>query len=207
MAGQSCHGTPISQATGAKKNPKIWPSEPGTQVHVSKSVRPEQQGVEQGDEGRKLMSMMATFMASLPPSMVPRAMEPMKFSSLCNSSRGMMTWPSVAGFPVSGTRHLGEQDGSWRGHDDGAASRWRASTPIGNVGRHDAPRHGPYRWSMNGHQLAARALERNGRMVSGASVWPMKTDAATFRLSAPEMRMVLSMTQAKPRMMICITPM
>ncbi len=51
------------------------------------------------------------------------------------------------------------------------------------------------------------ALERNGRMVSGASVWPMKMDAATFMLSAPEMRMVLSMTQASARMTICITPM
>ena len=29
------------------------------------------------------------------------------------------------------------------------------------------------------------ALARNGRMVSGASVWPMKIDAATFMLSAP----------------------
>ena len=33
-------------------------------------------------------------------------------------------------------------------------------------------------------------------MVSGASVWPMKMLAATFMLSAPEMRMVLSMIQA-----------
>jgi hypothetical protein len=45
---------------------------------------------------RKLMSMMATFMASLPPSMVPRAMAPIRFSSLCSSSLGMTTclrWP------------------------------------------------------------------------------------------------------------------
>ena len=51
------------------------------------------------------------------------------------------------------------------------------------------------------------ALERNGRMVSGASVWPMKMLAATFMLSAPEMRMVLSMTHAMPRITICISPM
>ena len=51
------------------------------------------------------------------------------------------------------------------------------------------------------------ALERNGRMVSGASVWPMKMLAATFMLSAPEIRIVLSMTQAMARMMICIRPM
>ena len=51
------------------------------------------------------------------------------------------------------------------------------------------------------------ALDRNGRIVSGASVCPMKIDAATFMLSAPEMRMVFSITHASPRMMICITPM
>ena len=51
------------------------------------------------------------------------------------------------------------------------------------------------------------APARNGRMVSGASVWPMKIEAATFMLSAPEMRMVLSMTQARARMTICMTPM
>jgi hypothetical protein len=32
-------------------------------------------------------------------------------------------------------------------------------------------------------------------------------EAATFMLSAPEMRMVLSMIQARARMMICMTPM
>ncbi len=51
------------------------------------------------------------------------------------------------------------------------------------------------------------APARNGRMVSGASVWPMKIEAATFMLSAPEMRIVFSMTQASARMTICITPM
>ena len=51
------------------------------------------------------------------------------------------------------------------------------------------------------------ALARNGRMVSGASVWPMKIDAATFMLSAPLMRMVLSITQASARITTCITPM
>ena len=51
------------------------------------------------------------------------------------------------------------------------------------------------------------AFDRNGRMVSGASVCPMKMLAATFMLSAPEMRMVFSITHAMPRMMICIRPM
>ena len=51
------------------------------------------------------------------------------------------------------------------------------------------------------------AFDRNGRMVSGASVCPMKMLAATFMLSAPEMRMVFSITHAMARMIICITPM
>ena len=51
------------------------------------------------------------------------------------------------------------------------------------------------------------AFFKNGRMVSGASVWPMKMLAATFMLSAPEMRMVLSMIHAIPRMTICMKPM
>ncbi len=50
------------------------------------------------------------------------------------------------------------------------------------------------------------APARKGRMVSGASVWPMKMEAATLRLSAPEMRMVFCMIQAKARMTICMTP-
>ena len=51
------------------------------------------------------------------------------------------------------------------------------------------------------------AFDKNGRIVSGASVCPMKMLAATFMLSAPEMRMVFSITHAMPRMMICISPM
>ena len=51
------------------------------------------------------------------------------------------------------------------------------------------------------------ASGRNGRMVSGASVWPMKMLAATLRLSAPETFIVHSMRRAKTRMTSCITPM
>ena len=46
--------------------------------------------------------------------------------------------------------------------------------------------------------------ERKGRMVSGASVWPMKIDAATLRLSAPLAPMTLLITSAKARTMICM---
>ena len=49
-------------------------------------------------------------------------------------------------------------------------------------------------------------LLRNGRMVSGASVCPMKMEAATFRLSAPLAPIRRVMTWAKAFTMSCMTP-
>jgi hypothetical protein len=49
-------------------------------------------------------------------------------------------------------------------------------------------------------------LERKGRIESGASVWPMKIEAATFSDSAPDILIVRCIPQAKPRMMICMMP-
>ena len=47
---------------------------------------------------------------------------------------------------------------------------------------------------------------RYGRIVSGASVWPMKMLAATFRLSAPLARMTRRISSANSRTTICMTP-
>ncbi len=47
---------------------------------------------------------------------------------------------------------------------------------------------------------------RNGRIVSGASVCPMKIDAATFRLSAPLAPITLFITIANAFTTSCITP-
>ena len=47
---------------------------------------------------------------------------------------------------------------------------------------------------------------RNGRIVSGASVWPMKMLAATFSDSAPLARMNRRMTTANSRTTSCMTP-
>ncbi len=47
---------------------------------------------------------------------------------------------------------------------------------------------------------------RNGRIVSGASVCPMKMLAATLSVSAPLARMNRRMTTAKTRTTTCITP-
>ena len=46
----------------------------------------------------------------------------------------------------------------------------------------------------------------NGRMVSGASVCPMKMDAATLVLSAPLARMSLFITIAIARTTTCMMP-
>ncbi len=45
-----------------------------------------------------------------------------------------------------------------------------------------------------------------GLMVSGASVWPMKTLAQTLVVSAPDTRITLVITQAMPFTICCITP-
>ena len=47
---------------------------------------------------------------------------------------------------------------------------------------------------------------RYGRMVSGASVCPMKMLAATFSDSAPDARITRRITIAKTRTTSCITP-
>ena len=47
---------------------------------------------------------------------------------------------------------------------------------------------------------------RNGRMVSGASVWPMKMLAATLSDSAPLAPIRRVMPQAAMRTISCITP-
>ena len=51
------------------------------------------------------------------------------------------------------------------------------------------------------------SLFKKGRMVSGASVWPMKMLAATLSDSAPLAPMMRVITQAAPRISTCITPM
>ena len=138
--------------------------------------------------------------------MVPRAMAPIRFSSACNSSLGITTLPSVAGTSVSGTSILairivpGEVMIT-------AESRCRASTPCEMYMAMMPPETCAMPLVMITISSLRVAFDRNGRIVSGASVWPMKMLAATFMLSAPEMRIVFSITHAMPRMMICITPM
>jgi len=47
---------------------------------------------------------------------------------------------------------------------------------------------------------------RNGRIVRGASVWPMKIEAATFKLSAPLAPITLFITTANAFTTSCMIP-
>ena len=99
--------------------------------------------------------MMATFMASLPPSMVPRAMAPIRFSSLCSSSLGITTRPSVSGTSVSGTSILAIRMVPGRRHDHGGKQMPRLHA-LRNIHGHDAARNMRHAAGHDGHQFAAR---------------------------------------------------
>ena len=100
---------PMSQAMGAAMMPRMALSEWGKGMWPwAQRVleMPSMMALKRPTRATKLMSMMATLKASWPPSMVPRAMAPMKFSFLCSSLGGMWTVPAVAGTSVSGTSIL-----------------------------------------------------------------------------------------------------
>ena len=102
--------------------------------------------------------------------------------------------------------HLGHEDGSGRGHNDRGKQVPRLDA-LRDVHGHDAARHMRHAAGHDGHQFAARGAGKKRTDGERASVWPMKMEAATFMLSAPEMRMVLSIIHANARMMICMRPM
>ena len=109
MLAQSCHGTPITQATGANTQPKICCRLEGNQASpcgASQLCSPPRMPFENAINAKKAISMAPTLMASCRPSVVPRAMAPRKFSSLCITSSGIFTRPAVTGCSVSGTSIL-----------------------------------------------------------------------------------------------------
>src|SRR3954452_22213267 len=69
----------------------------------------------------------------------------------------------------------------------------------------------PETWDMPEVMMVMSSLrvapERNGRMVRGASVWPMKMLAATLVDSAPLVPIVRCMIQATALMICCMRPM
>ena len=101
---------------------------------------------------RKLMSMMATLKASAPPSMVPRAMAPMRFSFLC-SSRGRHLDDAGGGGDFGlGDEHLGDEDGAGRGHDDGGEEVGGVDA-VCDVGGHDSAGDVSHAGGHDGHEL------------------------------------------------------
>ena len=87
-----------------------------------------------------------------------------------------------------------------------AVSRCRASMPKAMY----ATMMEPEMWAMP-EVITVISSERvirgrNGRMVSGASVCPMKMDAATLRLSAPLAPITRLISTAKARTTSCMTP-
>ena len=137
--------------------------------------------------------------------MVPRAMAAMKFSFLCSSLGGMRTTPAVAGISVSGTSIL--------------ATRMVPGAVMMTAERRScalmpklmyAAMMPPETWAMPEVMMTMSservAPARKGRMVSGASVWPMKMLAATLVDSAPLVPMVRCMIQATTRMIRCMRP-
>jgi len=68
----------------------------------------------------------------------------------------------------------------------------------------------PETWAMPAVMIVISSefvhSESNGRIVSGASVCPMKIEAATSSDSAPLTAMKRLMTQAIIRMMSCMMP-
>jgi len=68
----------MSHATGAKKKPRIWPSEPGTSA-CKPAVRPEQHAVEQGYKRQETDEHDSDVHGELTAVDGAAAMAPMKF--------------------------------------------------------------------------------------------------------------------------------
>ena len=155
---------------------------------------------------RKLISMIATLNARAPPSMVPRAIDPMKFSLACSSDGGMWTVPAVAGTSVSGTSIFATRivPGAVIITAD---SRSLALMPNDIYAAMMPPETCamPEVMMVISSELVAPA--RNGRIVNGASVCPMKMLAATLVLSAPLVPIFRCMIHATTLITRCITPM
>ena len=89
--------------------------------------------------------------------MVPRAMEPTRFSSLCSSDLRHFDHAERGGDLGLGHEHLGDEDGSGRGHDDGGEEVLRVDAEE-DVGGHDAAGDVRHAGGHDGHELGARGV-------------------------------------------------
>ncbi len=148
-------------------------------------------------------SIAMTFSIRCRPSLVPRPAASTTFTSVLGTV--MCTLPRVSGSSVSGSRSLAIMmvPGAVMMT---AVRRCRASTPKAMYAAMMEPEMCAIPAVITVISSERVSFGRNGRMVSGASVWPMKMDAATFVLSAPLARMSLFITIAIARTITCMTP-
>ena len=201
MVPESCHGTPIANAIGRKiqlrtvwmfsGNQATWPC-----THPKPPLTSATRAI-------KETSIAMTLSIRCSPSVVPRAAA----STTLTSVRGISTRtpPSVWGVSVSGSRILAIMmvPGAVM---ITAVSRCRASMPMAMYAAMIDPDTCAIPAVMTVISSERVIPGRNGRMVSGASVWPMKIEAATFKLSAPLARITLFIAIANAFTTSCITP-
>ena len=152
----------------------------------------------------KVTSIAPTFSARCSPSIVPRETAPRTFGSF--SISGISTRPAVSDCSVSGTSILAISSVPGAVMMT-AARRCLASMPNAMYAAMMPPDTWAIPLVMTHINSDFVSLFRNGRIVRGASVCPMKMLAATFSDSAPLAPITRVMSQAAPRIMSCITPM
>ena len=118
----------------------------------------------------------------------------------------MTTVPAVLGCSVSGTSIL-EMRIVPGAVMMTALSTWRGSAPKAKYAAMIDPETCAMPLVITVINSERVRSGRNGRMVTGASVCPMKMLAATLSDSAPLAPMMRVIAQAMPRITICITPM
>ena len=107
IAMQSCHGTPMIKAMGAKRTPRIFSRLAGNQAMpcaAKKLCAPPSNEFMRKMMARNEISMAATFSAKPNPSLVPLAAA--SSTLLARSSSGNFAPPAVSGTSVSGTSIL-----------------------------------------------------------------------------------------------------
>ena len=178
----SPHGIPISSANGMQAQPSSICSVSGAPGPMPLGIRP-MSPLSSDTSAMNEISMAPTLAASFIPSTVPLAAASSRLRLL--STGASSTRPAVSGTPVSGTTSLANTS------EIGAViaiavSRCSMRTPPSST---YAPRIAPDTDAMPAtitvNSSDSVNFAKNGRIVSGASLWPMKMLAATHSDSAP----------------------
>jgi hypothetical protein len=156
----------------------------------------------------KAMSIAPTLIASVNPSLVPRAAASTRFASVRSILNS--TPPDVTGVSVSGTISFATSSDAGADTKHAAARCppafltngsiqlvYNASTPVAMFANPATMMH------ISSERVAAAT---NGLINRGASVWPTKMLAAAESVSAPLVFIVLLITHARACTTYCITP-